>query len=122
MKQMCGKPVVELIIPVYKPGKELNMLYNAAKMTVMPSIYEAFGMVAIESLSAGVPVLIDRASCFRFGDGVALYDNTDLSAAIEVVLATHEEMKFAARRNALAVYSWDKIAEAYLDVFTKEQK
>lgn len=38
MKQMCGKPVVELIIPVYKPGKELNMLLqNIHRQTYLPA-------------------------------------------------------------------------------------
>ena len=35
MKQMCGKPVVELIIPVYKPGKELNMLLQNIRAGMM---------------------------------------------------------------------------------------
>lgn len=38
MKQMCGKPVVELLIPVYKPGKELNMLLqNIHRQTYLPA-------------------------------------------------------------------------------------
>ena len=36
--KMCGKPVVELLIPVYKPGKELNMLLqNIHRQTYLPA-------------------------------------------------------------------------------------
>lgn len=41
----------------YVPDEELRDLYASADMTVMPSVYEPFGIVALESMAAGTPVV-----------------------------------------------------------------
>lgn len=41
-----------------QPQYELPYYYNAADMVVMPSHYESFGMVALEAMSCGVPVVM----------------------------------------------------------------
>jgi len=44
-----------------RPQQELPMLYSAADVTVVPSYHESFGMVAVESLACGTPVVATRA-------------------------------------------------------------
>lgn len=44
-----------------RPQQELPLLYSAADVTVMPSYHESFGMVAVESLACGTPVVATRA-------------------------------------------------------------
>jgi D-inositol-3-phosphate glycosyltransferase len=44
-----------------RPQQELPMLYSAADVTVVPSYHESFGLVAIESLACGTPVVATRA-------------------------------------------------------------
>jgi D-inositol-3-phosphate glycosyltransferase len=39
---------------------QLVQLYNAADVTVIPSYYESFGLVAVESLACGTPVVASR--------------------------------------------------------------
>lgn len=49
----------------YEGEKESNILheyYNRAKLTIMPSLFESFGLVAVESLACGTPV-----ACFPNG-------------------------------------------------------
>src|SRR3712207_6191461 len=38
----------------------LPLYYRAADVTVMPSTYESFGLVAVESLACGTPVVASR--------------------------------------------------------------
>ncbi|MFN8535508.1 MAG: glycosyltransferase [Dehalococcoidia bacterium] len=38
----------------------LVALYNAADLTVVPSYYESFGLVAVESMACGTPVIASR--------------------------------------------------------------
>lgn len=40
--------------------EHLPLYYNAADVTVMPSTYESFGLVALESLACGTPVVASR--------------------------------------------------------------
>lgn len=44
-----------------RPQQELPLLYSAADVTVMPSYHESFGLVAVESLACGTPVVATRA-------------------------------------------------------------
>lgn len=45
-----------------KPQKELKNYYSAADVVVMPSHYESFGMVALEAMACGTPVIISDVS------------------------------------------------------------
>src|SRR5439155_11944140 len=40
--------------------ERLPLYYSAADVTVMPSSYESFGLVAVESLACGTPVVATR--------------------------------------------------------------
>ncbi len=43
-----------------QPQTELPFFYSAADLTIMPSHYESFGMVALESMACGTPVIASR--------------------------------------------------------------
>lgn len=44
-----------------RPQEELPVLFSAATVTVVPSYHESFGLVAVESLACGTPVVATRA-------------------------------------------------------------
>lgn len=57
-----GKPILRSAIPVLHLGRVndellLSIIYSAADISVIPSIQEAFGLTAIESLACGTPVV-----------------------------------------------------------------
>lgn len=45
-----------------RPQKELRNYYSASDVVVMPSHYESFGMVALEAMACGTPVIISDVS------------------------------------------------------------
>ena len=101
------------------PGEALNRLYNTATATVLPSRYEAFGLVAVESLAAGIPVLLPADSPLDFGPGCVRYQPDALAATAETPLGEDITLlSSAARENALMHYRWEVIARCYINGFT----
>lgn len=104
------------------PGEELNRYYNAAAVTVFPSKLESFGLVIIESLSAGTPVLVAGKPLFALEHGCILYDS---EAAF--VNCIDEQLRLntyavEARSEVQSGYSWEKIAADHLKIWTKQEK
>lgn len=52
----------KIIFAGFVRGDELNRLYRAADLYVMPSVSEPFGITALEALSNGTPILISKQS------------------------------------------------------------
>jgi D-inositol-3-phosphate glycosyltransferase len=85
-----------------QPQPALRAYYVAADATVMPSYYESFGMVALEAMACGSPVIASRvgglATTVRDGVTGVLVPDGDVAAlarGIETVLSD------PARRRAL---------------------
>ena len=103
---------------VITPGRTLNALYNTAAATVFPSVFEAFGLAAIESMAAGVPVLVNRESTIDFGEGCIRYDVAHFADTVQYLLTENAEpLRKAARSNAVRCYSWDAVAANHAEVF-----
>jgi len=58
-----------------QPQRRLRLFYAAADATVMPSYYESFGMVALEAMACGSPVVASRVGGLTttIQDGVTGY-------------------------------------------------
>lgn len=98
------------------PGEEMNELYNIACATVFSSRYESFGLVCIESLSAGVPVLICSDSLLDFGDGCIACTAENISHRVKAQILSNEARELLAgkaRKNAEENFTWAKIARDY---------
>lgn len=100
--------------------------YAAAEMVVMPSHYESFGMVALEAMAMGRPVIASEVGglAFLVQDGVNGYhvptrDPEALAERIYELLTNvdcREEMGRAARRHAER-FDWRIIAGRILSVY-----
>lgn len=104
----------------------LSMYYNAADVFVMPSYYESFGLVALEAMSCGVPVIASRVSGPRsfVKSGVTGYliDRRcpePFAQRLDVLLhnpTLRESMGRAARSDAEKM-GWDMVGRRTLDVY-----
>ncbi len=100
---------------------DLPLLYSAADVCVVPSYYESFGLVALESLACGTPVVATRVggaeNIIRHGEtGYLVADNEPHSLAEKITLALSESDNnghlASAMRASLAPFSWPNIAGA----------
>ncbi len=98
---------------------ELPAYYSAADVCVVPSYYESFGLVALESLACGTPVVSTRVggaeTIIRQGEtGYVVADNTPqcLADRISLLLSRPDNGTGAAdlMRKSVAGFGWPIIA------------
>lgn len=97
----------------------LPLYYSSADLTVVPSYYESFGLVALESLACGTPVVSTRVgvmdSVVREGKTGLIVDEPNpatLAAAIVRLLSDSSlgTMSRSETRASVAGYDWSRIA------------
>ncbi|MFM8312053.1 MAG: glycosyltransferase family 4 protein [Ilumatobacteraceae bacterium] len=111
----------------FMPDADLRTLLADAACVVIPSLYEPFGIVALEGMAAGAPVVVARTGGLAeilAGTGAGQLfepgDPHDLAAAIERVVAdpaAAEQMRTEAAALLRRTYSWDAVAAATLQVY-----
>ncbi len=109
-----------------KEQTELPLYYAAATAVIMPSDYESFGMVALEAMSSGTPVIASQVGGLQFlvrdretGLHIPAREPIPLADCIIELLTDAprtRDMGLAASRIAQE-YAWARIAERLLQVF-----
>jgi glycogen synthase len=111
----------------FVPDAELRRLLHRAGCVVIPSLYEPFGIVALEALAAGAPLIVARTGGLAelvvgTHAGVTFEPGNpdDLADAIEQVL-TNDELATILVANARDLverkYAWGAIARATADAY-----
>ena len=96
---------------------ELPLYYNAADVCIVPSYYESFGLVALESLACGTPVIAtdvgDLRNIIRQGEtGFIVSDNSPQVLAKNITeLLGKNDFDKGIIRESVRDYNWDNIAE-----------
>lgn len=108
--------------------RELPTYYAAADAVVMPSYSESFGMVALEAMACGRPVVASRVGglAYLVQDGVTGYhvqegNAEELARRLTELLGNDElleRMGAAARREA-EKYSWEKTAKEIINLYLR---
>jgi D-inositol-3-phosphate glycosyltransferase len=101
----------------------LPFFYSAADLCVVPSYYESFGLVVLESLACGTPVVATKVggaeSVIRHGEtGYVVTDNDPcyLADKIARLLSTSNGNRgfVGSVRASVTKYSWSNITEAII--------
>jgi D-inositol-3-phosphate glycosyltransferase len=106
--------------------RELPSFYSAADVLVLPSSYESFGMVALEAMACGTPVVATRVGAMeeiiRSGENGHLVDGFNPSSLAEAVAAwlrrgPKPPSGTAAVRRSVWRYDWTRAASEVLKVY-----
>ncbi len=109
-----------------KSQDSLPYYYSAAEAVVVPSHYESFGMVALEAMACGTPVVASQVGGLAYvvQDGVTGFtvpvDEPGMLAERIASLLQDQVLHDRLGRQAVEVaqdYTWDKIANRLLDVY-----
>jgi D-inositol-3-phosphate glycosyltransferase len=109
-----------------QPQDTLLDYYRAADLCLMPSRHESFGMVALEAMACGVPVIASRVGglATTVQDGLTGLlvpggDETALAAAIGALLADGPRRRVLGRQAVAWVqaFAWPRVARAVADLY-----
>jgi glycogen(starch) synthase len=113
--------------PGFISDEERDCLYHVAACAVFPSLYEPFGVVALEAMTAGCPVVVTDTGGLRevvrhSKTGLTVYPDDVQSLAWGVLhLLRNPEMAVARAKEAQQVvnreFNWDVIADRTISVY-----
>jgi len=117
----------DLVTFLGKRGQEtLPYYYSAAEAVVVPSHYESFGMVALEAMACGTPVVASQVGglAFLVQDGVTGYtvpvdDPQALAIRLSLILQDGELRKKLGQQAAQVArqYAWEVIAGRMIELY-----
>jgi D-inositol-3-phosphate glycosyltransferase len=106
----------------------LPLFYSASDVCAIPSYYESFGMVALESLACGTPIVANNVggmrSIIRHSEmGRIVPDNSPQHLATEIseLLCQPEDkaQHIKTRRDTISDFSWSAIADRILHEYIR---
>ena len=107
----------------------LPAYYTAADVCVVPSHYEPFGLVAIEAMACGTPVVASDVGGLQFtvvpeqtGLLAPAKDEVAFATAIDRILSNPEwrnQLGQGARKRVEEKFSWDGVAHQLSELYTK---
>jgi len=115
-----------------KRGQDtLPYYYSAAEVVVVPSYYESFGMVALEAMACGTPVVASQVGglAYLVQDGVTGYTVPvdDPQSLAERLMSLLSDSALRNKMGQQAVqyaqgYAWEHIAQRLLSVYENLRK
>jgi len=118
-----------LVVFLGKRGQDtLPYYYSAAEVVVMPSHYESFGMVALEAMACGTPVVASQVGglAFLVRDGETGYvvpgnDVQKLARRlIEIIKDKELRNKLGSKSAEYAqLYAWEIISEKMIELYNQ---
>lgn len=108
----------------YVAEEDLPAIYSAASVFLFPSLYEGFGLAALEAMACGVPVVTSNTSSLPEVTGAAalLIDPRDPAALADATARILDDSALAQRLREegpkrAARFTWEACAEATVAVY-----
>lgn len=111
-----------------QPQELLPLFYSAADVVAVPSRYESFGLVAVEAMATGTPVVASAVGglTFTVNNGVSGYlvpygDPVALARALDKLLEDDDLREGMGLQAAIDAqrFSWPVVAEQVLHVYSR---
>lgn len=104
---------------------QISQLYNIANIFLLPTQHEIFGMVLLEAMYFGLPVLttMNGGSSVLIENGKdGFIEDLDIDKWTNVINENLENKIIGsnARRKIIENFTWDKLSDKFIEVYQKE--
>jgi glycosyltransferase involved in cell wall biosynthesis len=106
------------------PTEEIASCYRCADALLLPTPYDAFGMVVLEAMASGLPVVVSReagaAEIITHGDNGLILDHADELPQLMCSLLTDRALSAKLRRRGRETaleHSWDEVARQTMAIY-----
>ncbi len=100
----------------------INYLDNS-DVFIMPSIHETFGLVYVEAMTQGLPIIYSKGQGFDgffeqgvVGYSVPCFDELKIATSVEKIFENYTEISNNCLQ-ASKMFSWNKIADNYINIY-----
>ncbi|MBW6440661.1 glycosyltransferase family 4 protein [Patescibacteria group bacterium] len=119
----------EIIRPGFISQEDLPLFYNSAKVFVIPSFYEGFGLIGLEAMACGTPVISSNTTSLPevLGEAAEYFNpknQKEMAEKIRLVLSDeklYNEIR-AKGFQKLEKYSWGKMGNETMKIYNKMLK
>lgn len=128
LERLGLKPDDDVIVLGNVPAEKMPLLYASADVFVFPSVKEGWGLVLLEAMSAGVPVVSSNIApmteFLRDGENAILVSPKDYKALAHGVISVIEGRELAPRlikngENTARAYSWENAALRHAEYYRR---
>ncbi len=106
--------------------EDLVLAYNAAEMLVLPSLYEGFGLPALEAMACGIPVIVSNAGSLPeiVGNAAIVCETGNQGSFAEAMISLLRDPELKNRlidlgKKHVAKFSWQVTAQKTMDVYDR---
>jgi glycosyltransferase-like protein len=117
-------PGAPIVLTGALPDDDIPALYRLADVVAMPSLNEGFGLVTLEALASGVPIVVSRIAPFteylRDGDchWADPLKSASIAEALQAALASRSPARIAASAARLGeTFSWADSAARHVQLY-----
>lgn len=117
-------PGAPIVLTGALPDDDIPALYRLADAVAMPSLNEGFGLVTLEALASGVPIVVSRIAPFteylRDGDchWADPLKSASIAEALQAALVSRSQARIAASAARLGeTFSWAASAARHVQLY-----
>ncbi len=121
IKSLCNKYLPGRYLITNVPYNKIAEYYRAIDVFTLASPQEPFGMVYIEAMASGIPVVLHEAKTQRGimgkeGIYCDVYKTNDYAKTLKIAYAKSKNKNYRkVLKKQATSFSWEKIAKKYLD-------
>lgn len=116
----------KVIFTDFVPDEEVPFLIAGARVFILPSLYEGFGITVLEAMACGVPVVVSKASSLPevVGEAGLYIDNpknyAQIAQQVNKILSGEKLAEELVKKGLVQTrkFSWEKCAQETLEAIT----